>query len=1187
MTPEWVRSAEQNALREAARLQALYHLPGGQFARDRVARTEQPAAQTMGPVAANTAEPMIELREPLVGPDLGFTLERDLSQMRGSLYVATGPNEATTTALPPMMSHDDLVSGRPEQRVRPQVHQAATPLVSPDRYQVYAPPLTHEQLLNAQIAQVIPSSTPGARLTVFLNDLPANAGPPTSGAAEYDGTIQGETPNLLNMVTSIQDGRVPPVPMTLADGLFCPHCALPNSWYGPPNHALGCKYQLECFYVNRDAEGRLSWLGPGVGSQVPKPPWVGPAPGVGFPAPPKIIPPPPPVKEVLFSAVSTKMVVESQIPTFSEIKTPPPAFQMRAPGPDVGAVNASRSDVPATYLDNQPVEVDGVRLPLNPPPEEWNHRQESESATVFPCTHMGTSGGMRFTLFDRLATDVNPTDEQIEAMAKDKFETFYGMQKGTATIQQVKESPEGLGWALWKPGDFGPATASRSVQAPSAAPPPPAPVFRPIPRSNESWSPGVGAENDYQVIPCPKAEAPFHGNIWTPFTGSSIQDVPPALIFGPKTTRGTPTVYGADPIAPPTRGPSSFLSQQAHPGSVGGGGPPPPANYAVQFVNTKVGSSMPAVNPDDVAISENDDEELRTYKNQKVQTTSNPYACGLFVNRETYDGWIRAIKSAKHRIRVLMYTFTDMTIALELIKKRREGVPVHVCLDQSAYDTEVKNSKGLYKLFNLLTENDIDVKLVSGFTLDKWTGILHDKVLIVDKTEAIIGSNNLSRRAKERNREMAYQVKYNYDALRKARLEFQEIYQSGEIKVDMAADHDPTDFEGLELEPEHDHDALSEVSAVREETDPGESASSVGIRRPRQDRPVAEVDDAQRSVNSDASTVRYRPALTANFKKIDCGDPSCDGGSCQVPASASDIILANRGDSKTAHGVVNVGRNRELVKFVIPGNVMYPDFVDELDTRLRDKDGIVSDLKTTTVSTIGAPHNKILTDIRSSKNAGTPGAALRKVQKWSVECLDEICGKMSNQAGAEFAKWCRVVGRYIWSQYIKLTKTEKLRFTQCDIKIPTVFKDIEPKMRELWKSFLPGDFGRRLVPLSTRANPERESIHLDSPHYVFLLYKEAFEGGLKEREQIEKDLGGYDKKMSSFPAKKTAINLSRYLENVLLLRRFGLKPYDIEHAEEHLKAMMGNIEHEYTPYETLRIALQDTYGVYEENAALT
>ena len=86
MTPEWVRNAEQNALREAARLQALYHLPGGQFARDQAPRPEQPAAQTMGPVAAYTAEPMIELREPFIGPDLGFTLERDLAQRRGSLY---------------------------------------------------------------------------------------------------------------------------------------------------------------------------------------------------------------------------------------------------------------------------------------------------------------------------------------------------------------------------------------------------------------------------------------------------------------------------------------------------------------------------------------------------------------------------------------------------------------------------------------------------------------------------------------------------------------------------------------------------------------------------------------------------------------------------------------------------------------------------------------------------------------------------------------------------------------------------------------------------------------------------------------------------------------------------------------------------------------------------------------------
>ena len=108
------------------------------------------------------------------------------------------------------------------------------------------------------------------------------------------------------------------------------------------------------------------------------------------------------------------------------------------------------------------------------------------------------------------------------------------------------------------------------------------------------------------------------------------------------------------------------------------------------------------------------------------------------------------------------------------------------------------------------------------------------------------------------------------------------------------------------IEPEQDHDALSEVSAVREETDPGESASAIDTRRPRHDRPHADVGDAERSVNSEASTVRYKPAgLTSVFnKKTDCGDPNCDGGSCQMPASVTDIILANRGDSKTPHGMV-------------------------------------------------------------------------------------------------------------------------------------------------------------------------------------------------------------------------------------------------------------------------------------------
>ena len=81
------------------------------------------------------------------------------------------------------------------------------------------------------------------------------------------------------------------------------------------------------------------------------------------------------------------------------------------------------------------------------------------------------------------------------------------------------------------------------------------------------------------------------------------------------------------------------------------------------------------------------------------------------------------------------------------------------------------------------------MRLVDGFTVGKTMGIVHAKVLIIDKYEAVVGSNNLSRNAKVRNREVGYHITFNYPAVHKARKEFQLIYQERDFNGrDLAAD---------------------------------------------------------------------------------------------------------------------------------------------------------------------------------------------------------------------------------------------------------------------------------------------------------------------------------------------------------------------------------------------------------------
>ena len=113
----------------------------------------------------------------------------------------------------------------------------------------------------------------------------------------------------------------------------------------------------------------------------------------------------------------------------------------------------------------------------------------------------------------------------------------------------------------------------------------------------------------------------------------------------------------------------------------------------------------------------------------------------------------------------------------------------------------------------MLVEAEIDVVHVTGFELEGQCGIMHAKTLIIDKTDMLVGSNNLSRRARERNREQCYHVCFDRPAVNKARHEFNEIYHSGVVKHDLAEDHEAPLPEELDAET-HGGGALSEVSEL-------------------------------------------------------------------------------------------------------------------------------------------------------------------------------------------------------------------------------------------------------------------------------------------------------------------------------------------------------------------------------------
>ncbi len=104
------------------------------------------------------------------------------------------------------------------------------------------------------------------------------------------------------------------------------------------------------------------------------------------------------------------------------------------------------------------------------------------------------------------------------------------------------------------------------------------------------------------------------------------------------------------------------------------------------------------------------------------------------------EKFISLINSANDSIYVENYYFTNERIAFSLVAAKNRGVKVYVLIE---------DNEGVDKIYNLLRENGIDVKI------DKRNITIHSKFMVIDKKIAIIGSHNLTKYAMERNREVS------------------------------------------------------------------------------------------------------------------------------------------------------------------------------------------------------------------------------------------------------------------------------------------------------------------------------------------------------------------------------------------------------------------------------------------------
>jgi phospholipase D len=109
-----------------------------------------------------------------------------------------------------------------------------------------------------------------------------------------------------------------------------------------------------------------------------------------------------------------------------------------------------------------------------------------------------------------------------------------------------------------------------------------------------------------------------------------------------------------------------------------------------------------------------------------------PSGCGSLI--------AQAIADAKESIYMQAYSLTSTPIINQLVKAHKRGVHIEILLDRSNVDD--KNSG-----MDELSHAGISI------TIDKISGIAHNKVIILDKQKVITGSFNFSKAADYRNAE--------------------------------------------------------------------------------------------------------------------------------------------------------------------------------------------------------------------------------------------------------------------------------------------------------------------------------------------------------------------------------------------------------------------------------------------------
>lgn len=119
---------------------------------------------------------------------------------------------------------------------------------------------------------------------------------------------------------------------------------------------------------------------------------------------------------------------------------------------------------------------------------------------------------------------------------------------------------------------------------------------------------------------------------------------------------------------------------------------------------------------------------------------------------ETISPLLREINSAQKSIYFMVFSFTHDKIGKAMHNQHQNGIKVGGVFDE--------NQISKYSEYHLMQEAGMDVKI------DKTSGTMHHKVIIVDEETVITGSYNFSRNAEIRNSENLLIIKGNKDTAR-------------------------------------------------------------------------------------------------------------------------------------------------------------------------------------------------------------------------------------------------------------------------------------------------------------------------------------------------------------------------------------------------------------------------------------